>query len=59
MITFYHQTKISINFWCRSGLNLKSFIQPSKTLPVDLIGIHIIWKFLDTILRCCSLDFTS
>ena len=40
MIVFYHQTKIPINFWCRRGLNPRSFIQPSETLPVELIETH-------------------
>ena len=38
MIVLYHQTKSSINFWCRRGLNPRSLIQPSETLPVELIG---------------------
>ena len=36
MIVFYHQTKIPISFWCRRGLNPRSFIQPSENLPVEL-----------------------
>ena len=40
MRAFYHQTKIPINFWCRRGLNPKSLIQPSKILPIELIGTH-------------------
>ena len=40
MITLYHQTKTSIGFWYRQGLNSKSLIQPSETLPVKLTGIH-------------------
>ena len=38
MIALYHQTKIPISFWRRRGLNLRSLIQPSETLPVELIG---------------------
>ena len=33
----YHQIKTPIGFWCRRGLNLKSLIQPSEILPVELI----------------------
>ena len=40
MIAPYHQTKTPINFWYRRGLNPRSFIQPSETLPVELIGTH-------------------
>ena len=42
MIVFYHQTKISIGFWCSRGLNLKSLIQLSETLPVELTRTHLI-----------------
>ena len=34
------QTKIPISFWYRRRLNLKSFIQLSETLPVELTEIH-------------------
>ena len=40
MITIYHQTKTSISFWYRRGLNPKSLIQPSETLAVELVGTH-------------------
>ena len=40
MIALYHQTKTPISFWRRWGLNLKSLIQPSETLPVELAGTH-------------------
>ena len=40
MIAFYHQTKTPISFWCRWGLNPKSLIQSSETLPVELTGTH-------------------
>ena len=40
MIVFYHQTKTLISFWCRQGLNPRSFIQSLETLPVELIGTH-------------------
>ena len=28
-------------FWCRRGLNPRSLIQPSETLPVELTGTHV------------------
>ena len=40
MIALYHQIMTPISFWCRLRLNLISFIQPSKTLPVELTGTH-------------------
>ena len=40
--TLYHQTKTPIGFWCKQGLNFRSLIQPSETLPVKIIGIHIL-----------------
>ena len=40
MIAFYHQTKTPISFWCRRGLNLKSFILLLEILPIELIEIH-------------------
>ena len=40
MIALYHQTKTPINFWCRQGLNPRSLIQPSETLPVELTGAY-------------------
>ena len=41
MIAFYYQTKTSINFWwCKRGLNFRSLIQVSKTLPVKLTRTH-------------------
>ena len=46
MIAHYHQTKTLISFWCRRGLNSRSFIQPSETLPVELIGTHILFQQL-------------
>ena len=36
MIALYHQTKTPISFWCKRGLNPRSLIQPSETLPVEL-----------------------
>ena len=38
MIAFYHQTNIPISFLCKQGLNPRSLIQPSETLPVELTG---------------------
>ena len=43
MIAHYHQTKTSIGFWCKRGLNPRSLIQPLETLPVELIEIHYFW----------------
>ena len=40
MIVLYHQIKTPISFWCRRGLNPRSLIQPSETLPVELTGTH-------------------
>ena len=36
----YHHNKTLIGFWCRQGLNVRSLIQPSKTLSVELIGTY-------------------
>ena len=44
IIALYYQTKISINFWCRRGLNLRSLIQSSETLPVKLTWTHIFFN---------------
>ena len=38
----YHQTKIPIGFWYRRGLNARSLIQLSETLPVALIKYTLI-----------------
>ena len=40
MITLYHQTKTPISFWCRRGLNPRSFIQSLEILPVELVGTY-------------------
>ena len=40
MIILYHQTKTPISFWCKWGLNLISFIQPSEILPIELTEIQ-------------------
>ena len=36
----YHQIKTLISFWYRQELNLKSIIQPSNILSIELIGTH-------------------
>ena len=41
MITYYYQTKIPVSFWCSRGSNLRSLIQPSETLLVELTGTHL------------------
>ena len=40
MIAFYHQTQTPINFWGRQGLNRRSLLQLSETLPVELTESH-------------------
>ena len=35
------QTKTPIGFWCRWGLNPRSFIQPLETLPIELTRTHV------------------
>ena len=40
MITFYHQTKKLIGFWCKQRLNDRSLIQLSETLLVELTRIY-------------------
>ena len=40
IITFYHQTKTPIGFWCRRGLNPRFLIQLSETLPIELVRTH-------------------
>ena len=39
IIAIHQETKMPINFWYRQRLNPRSLIQPSKTLPIELIGI--------------------
>ena len=43
---FYYHTKTLIGFWCKQGLNIRSFIQPLKTWPVELIGTYNWWWLL-------------
>ena len=53
MIALYHQTKTPISFWYRRGLNSRSLIQSSETLPVELTGTHTKkWT-----LKMCFLQF--
>ena len=40
MIALCYQTKTPTNFWCKQRLNLRSLIQPSKTLLVKLTRTH-------------------
>ena len=40
MIALYHQTKIPVDFWYRRDLDLRSLIQLSNTLPVELTRTH-------------------
>ena len=44
IIALYHQIKTPISFWCRQELNLRSLIQPSETLPVELAKTHFTSK---------------
>ena len=50
MIALYQLTKTPVNFWYRRGLNPKSLIQLSETLPIELTGTHL-YKRFDFILR--------
>ena len=47
MMALYYQTKAPISFWCRRRLNPRSLIQPSEILPVELIGTHHTFLFLN------------
>ena len=58
MIDLYHQTKIPISFWCRQGLNPKSLIQPSETLPIELTRTHLFF-FLVHEMKCFYLTIIS
>ena len=42
IMAIYYQTKTSINFLCRQGLNVRFLIQPSEILPIELIETHYI-----------------
>ena len=63
MVALYHQTKTPISFWCSRELNLRSLIQPSDTLPIELTRTHeykAIWycKFFARLkcMKLCTLD---
>ena len=56
MIALYHQTNTPISFWCRRGLNPRSLIQPSETLPVELTGTHIITYYLKFIVKILCMN---
>ena len=45
--TLYYQIKIPIGFWCGRRLNSSSLIQPSETLPIELIGIYFFFSILN------------
>ena len=51
---FYCQTKTTIGFWYRRGLNPRSLIQQSEILPVELTRTHpyflIYWDIIKMIL---------
>ena len=55
MIALYHQTKTPISFWCRRELNLRSLIQPSEILPVELTGTRAQPMLDHTIYGSCPL----
>ena len=40
MIALYHQTKTSIDFLCKQGLNFRSLIQLLETLLIELTRTH-------------------
>ena len=40
MVFAYHQSKTPISFWYRRRLNLRSLIQPSEILPIELTETH-------------------
>ena len=40
MVALYHQTKTPIGFLYRWRLNIRSLIQLSEILPIELIGTH-------------------
>ena len=56
MIILYHQTKTSIGFWCRRGLNPRSLIQSLETLLVELTGSYIIFVFIKVNLSVYSTE---
>ena len=44
-ITLLFIKLVQISFWYRRGLSLRSLIQPSEILPVELTGTHILYWF--------------
>ena len=44
-------------FWCKRGLNLRSLIQPSETLPVELTGTHHTFSSLGGVSVTISVEF--
>ena len=38
----YYQTKTPNDFYCKQGLNLRSFIQPLETLLIQLTETHFL-----------------
>ena len=54
MMAHYHQTKISIGFWYKQGLNLKSLIQLSETYQLNELKstiLYFFWFHMKTIER--------
>ena len=49
---FYHQSKISISFWCMRGLDPRSLIQLSKTLSIMLIRTRFFVAFVSHVKYC-------
>ena len=45
LTVFYYHTKTPIDFWYRRRLNLKSIIQLSETLLVEVTETHNIYFF--------------
>ena len=56
MRALYHQTKTTISFWYKRGLNPRFLIQPSEILPVELTRTH---PYFLNILRYNKNDLTS
>ena len=57
IITYYHQTKTPISFWCRRGLNPRSLIQPSEILPIELTGTYHTYACIPNTTNICNLLF--
>ena len=43
MIILFYKIETLIGFWYRRGLNPRSLIQPSETLPIELTGTHCMY----------------